>query len=136
MGSKTSYDSNLQIIYPIVGDQTQEQTPTATAQPSRVATISHHFVSHTAQQQFVHRFVRALITGCIPLIYIENKDLQAACAAVGVTLPSRKVVSGRILDSMFNDVQTSNSDTLKQLQLFDAASDGWRKKYCALGDAM
>jgi hypothetical protein len=38
-----------------------------------------------------------------------------------------------VLDAAFKDVHTATEDQLRQLKYIDAASDGWRKKYCEQG---
>jgi Protein of unknown function (DUF 659) len=89
----------------------------------------------TPQQQldFTLHLTRALITGCVPLNFIENEDLKSATRVVGITLPSRKVLSTTILDKVFADVQLGTADKLGALSYVDASSDGWRKKYCEQG---
>lgn len=84
-------------------------------------------------ESFVRSLVMACITGCIPFTFIENPHLIEAAKAIGVTLPSRKVLSTTVLDAAFKDIQTATDDQLSKLKYIDAASDGWRKKYCEQG---
>jgi hypothetical protein len=88
------------------------------------------------QQQFIHHIARAIITGNVPFTFMENEDLVAAANIAGVKLPSRKVTSTTLLGEIFEGVETTNAERLKSVKMFDAASDGWRKKYCSKGDAM
>jgi hypothetical protein len=41
-----------------------------------------------------------------------------------------------LLNQVFEGVETANAQTLSSMSLIDAASDGWRKKYCAKGCAL
>jgi hypothetical protein len=68
---------------------------------------------------------------------MENEDLRKAAAIAGCgDLPSRKVTASTLLNKVFEGVETANAQTLSSMSLIDAASDGWRKKYCAKGDAL
>jgi hypothetical protein len=96
-------------------------------------TLSGLVATPKQQLDFNLHLTRALITGCVPLNFIENEDLKNAARAVGVTLPSRKVLSTTILDKIFADVQLGTADKLTALSYVDASSDGWRKKYCEQG---
>jgi hypothetical protein len=77
--------------------------------------------------------VMACITGCIPFSSIEDPHLVEAAKTIGVTLLSRRVLSTTGLNAPFKDVHTATEDLLRQLKYIDAASDGWRKKYCERG---
>jgi Protein of unknown function (DUF 659) len=82
---------------------------------------------------FNRSMAMACITGCVPFTFFENAHFKAAAAGVGVTLPSRKVLSTTLLDSIFKDVQLGTASTLAELSFIDGASDGWRKKHCEQG---
>lgn len=75
----------------------------------------------------------ACITSCVPFTFFENEHLQAAAGVFGVTLPSRKVLSTTLLDSIFKEVQVASAQSLDSLPYIDASSDGWRKKHCESG---
>jgi hypothetical protein len=78
----------------------------------------------------------ACITGCIPFSFIENAHLIEAAKVIGVTLPSRNVLSTTVLEHAFQDVDTASSEVLSKLRCIDAASDGWRKRYCEQGGSL
>jgi hypothetical protein len=68
---------------------------------------------------------------------MENEDLRKGAAIAGCgDLPSRKVTASTLLDQAFEGVETATAETLGRMNLIDAASDGWRKDYCAKGDAL
>lgn len=106
------------------------------AGPSRQGNLHSFGMSQRDQQRFIHHFVRGLIVGNVPFTFMENEDIMKAASIAGVKLPSRKVTSTTVLDQLFDDVEVANAAKLEQVDLFDATSDGWRKKYCEKGDAM
>jgi hypothetical protein len=72
----------------------------------------------------------ACITSCVPFTFFENERFKAAADVFGVELPSRKVLSTTILDSIFEVVQSASAQSLAHLTFVDAFSDGWSKKHC------
>lgn len=107
----------------------------AKLKPETIALVK-GMLSSTANESFVRSLVMACITGCIPFTFIENPHLIAAAKAVGVKLPSRKVLSTTTLNAAFEDIRTATAEELSKLKYIDAASDGWRKKYCEQGAAL
>jgi hypothetical protein len=64
---------------------------------------------------------------------IEQEDLVAAFAAVGVCLPKRKVLAGRMLDAEYERVKTGVDKQISSLPMLQLATDGWRRGHCADG---
>jgi hypothetical protein len=95
------------------------------------------FMSSAQQQEAFNRHMSmACITSCVPFTFFENEHFKAAAGVFGVKLPSRKVLSTTILDSIFEEVQESSAQSLAHLTFIDASSDGWRKKHCESGAAL
>jgi hypothetical protein len=66
----------------------------------------------------------ACITSCVPVTFFENEHFKAAADVFGVKLPSRKVLSTTILDSIFEEVQSASTQSLAHLAFVGASSDG------------
>jgi hypothetical protein len=60
-------------------------------QPAKSALLK-HMTTPQQNESFVRSLVMACITGCIPFSFIENPHLVEAAKAIGVTLPSRRVL--------------------------------------------
>lgn len=95
--------------------------------------ISKFAASEQQQTAFIDSLVKAMATGCIPFNFMENQYLKDAAACVGVTLPSRKVVAGPLLDKIFEETQTFSTELVAGMDYPAGSSDGWRKKYCEGG---
>jgi hypothetical protein len=67
---------------------------------------------------------------------IEQEDLVAAFAAVGIDLPSRRALAGRMLDTEYARVSSDVWAAIDSLHLVQTASDGWRRKHCGDGTPM
>jgi hypothetical protein len=80
--------------------------------------------------------VKALVTGSVPLAFVENEYLRKAARVVGVELPSRKVVSTSLLDGLFYSTKTFSRARLRKMDFPCGASDGWQKKYCEQGNQL
>jgi hypothetical protein len=92
------------------------------------------FMSSAQQQEAFNRHMSiACITSCVPFTFFENEHFKAVADVFGVRLPSRKVLSTTILDSIFEEVQSASAQSLAHLTFVDASSDGWRKKHCESG---
>lgn len=97
----------------------------------------HQFVlSHQQAEAFISKIVKAIVTGNVPLSFIENPHLVAACDAVGAPLPSRKTLSTKHIPALAKEANSNNSDVIDKAKFVDASSDGWRKKYCEQGDSL
>jgi hypothetical protein len=51
-------------------------------------------------------------------------------STIGVALPSRRVLASKWIPKLANKAFVANAASLKGLELFDCATDRWRKKYC------
>lgn len=67
---------------------------------------------------------------------IEQEDLVAAFAAVGIDLPSRRALAGRMLDTEYARVSSDVWAAIDSLHLVQIASDGCRRKHCGDGTPM
>jgi hypothetical protein len=113
----------------------------AAGRPSRPGSGStgpiHQFSPSPAQQKkFVRELLLAVISACVPFSFFENEHLVNAANAVGIVLPSRKVVSTSLLDSVAAEVQLASAESLAAETFIDGSCDGWRKKYCEQGASM
>lgn len=77
--------------------------------------------------------VKAMVTSCVPMSFVENQFLKQAAEVVGVTLPSRRTVASTVLDDIFQDTQTFTKASITDMDYPCGASDGWSKKYCESG---
>jgi hypothetical protein len=62
--------------------------------------------------------------------------MKKAAKMVGIDLPSRKTLSGGMLDSLFDDTQLATKQSIADMGFPAGASDGWRKKYAQQGDSL
>jgi hypothetical protein len=92
--------------------------------------------SKNQQEAFIDNLVKAMATSCIPFTFIENEYLRRAAASVGVQLPSRRIVSGTLLDRIFEESVTFSTDRIASMEHPAGASDGWRKKCCEEGTGL
>jgi hypothetical protein len=84
------------------------------------------------QRQFDELLTKALVSPCVPLnfAFVENKYLNEAMAVVGLTVPSRRQVSGPLFDRIAEQTESFSMDTIQAMDYPAGASDGWRKKAC------
>ena len=61
---------------------------------------------------------------------IEHEDLVDAFATLGVSLPSRKMLSTRMLDAEYNRLADRILAELALWPLIQISSDGWRRNAC------
>jgi hypothetical protein len=92
--------------------------------------------SSTQSKEFTNHLVKALVTGCVPLAFVENDFLRKAARVVGIDLPTRKVVSTTLLDELFDSTQTFSKKSIADIDYPCGASDGWQKKYCEQGNPL
>lgn len=85
------------------------------------------------QQQYVQHMAMAVVTGNVAFNFFENEHLAKAAKVFGVTLPSRRTLATTVLDRLCEGEQLGTSAKLAAFDFIDAASDGWRKKYCEQG---
>jgi hypothetical protein len=74
-----------------------------------------------------------MVTSYIAFNFVENEYLRKAFASLGMTLMTRKEVSGRRLRDL---TAKDKLNMRKQIDSTDCpvgSSDGWRKKYCESG---
>jgi hypothetical protein len=96
--------------------------------------LSGNYMPQSIRNRFVRHLVQAIMTQNMPITFMENEDLRKASSIAGCgDLPSRTATASTLLDQVFEGVETANAQTLGSTNLIDAASEGWRKKYCAKG---
>ncbi|EFJ48163.1 hypothetical protein VOLCADRAFT_91237 [Volvox carteri f. nagariensis] len=68
---------------------------------------------------------------------IDHVDLVKACAAIGIELWSRKLLSGRILDEVHAEIQAKmDSEYAKDGGLAAFATDGWKNRLAFMGSPL
>jgi hypothetical protein len=87
-------------------------------------------------EEFKREFLKAIITGGVSFAFVENEHMQKAARVVGIDLPSRKSLSGGMLDALFDDTQLATKQSIADMDFPAGASDGWRKKYAQQGDSL
>lgn len=79
---------------------------------------------------------RFFFKGGVAFNLVEHEDLVAAFAALGVTLPNRKALAGKMLDVEYNRVSTNVSAAIDLQPLLQLATDGWRRGHVGQGSPM
>jgi hypothetical protein len=87
-------------------------------------------------EEFNKELLKAIVTGGVSFAFVENEHLRKAAKIVGVDLPSRKQLSGGMLDALFEDTQLVTRASISNMEFPAGASDGWRKKYAQQGDSL
>ena len=62
----------------------------------------------------------------VSLMNIEDEDLVAAFSCLGVTLPSRKALSGPVLQQRYKEQRLVSEEKLASVDLLGFSTDGWR----------
>ena len=90
----------------------------------------HEFTPSKRQAElFNQERLKAIVTGGVSFALVESVHLVRAAKAVGVDLPSRKKLSGGMLDTLFDDTQLATKRSIADMDFLAGASDGWRNKY-------
>jgi hypothetical protein len=84
----------------------------------------------------VEEVALAVVTGNISFNFLSNTHLIKAASAVGVQLPTRKVLVSKYLPLLASRAHTATSAELNEADWFDLSSDGWRKGYCLQGSPL
>ena len=71
--------------------------------------------------------------GGVAFNLIEHEDLVASFAALGVTLPNRKALAGKLLDSEYERVSATVWEAIDKQPLLQLATDGWKRSHCGQG---
>jgi hypothetical protein len=72
----------------------------------------------------------------VPFQSSEKVFVKAAGRAVGIDLPSAKVLAGPLLDKILAEQHTFTSTMLQDNNYLGGTSDGWRKTYSQSGASM
>jgi hypothetical protein len=62
--------------------------------------------------------------------------MKKADQIAGSDLPSRKTLSGGMLDALFDDTQLVTKQSIPDMYFSAGASDGWQKKYAQQSDSL
>jgi hypothetical protein len=97
----------------------------------------HNFTPSKNQAEvFNQELLKAIVTSGVSFAFVESSHLVKAAKAVGVELPSRKTMSGGMLDTLFDDTQLATRQSIADMDFPAGASDGWRNKYAQQGDSL
>jgi hypothetical protein len=69
----------------------------------------------------------------VALHLIEQPDLLASFAALGLSLPNRKQLANKMLDAEYTRVKEDVWAEIRKLPLLQLSTDGWRRNHCADG---
>jgi hypothetical protein len=97
----------------------------------------HNFTPAKSQAEvFNQELLKAIVAGGVSFAFVENSHLVKAAKAVGVELPSRKTLSGGMLDALFDDTQLATRQSIADMDFPAGAVDGWRSKCAQQGDSL
>lgn len=86
------------------------------------------YATAAQQQLFEKSIARFFFKNGVPLQLIEDADLKAAVAQMGLMPPSRHVLSNKLLEEEYNAVRAVDNSRLARQLLIQFSSDGWRRR--------
>jgi hypothetical protein len=72
----------------------------------------------------VELIVRSILSNNIPMSIVEDKDLRAGVALLGVSLPTRKIVAGPMLDAEYEKVKQQTIAERNSWVYYAVSTDG------------
>eukprot|EP00955_Chlamydomonas_euryale_P002002 22338-Chlamydomonas_euryale.AAC.2 len=91
------------------------------------------FICTAGQQAFNKHLDRFLYRNNVALHVMEDHALQSAAATVGVTTPTRRVLSGPMWDTEFNLCKADANKLVDDSEFYALASDGYQRKIIESG---